>query len=239
MATQTKNEETSLITLTVAQPDEALFRQSADLLLATKNFEITSADMALKAGVGLKEIKALAKELNRKRIEITGPFNQGLKKVNDLFRPAKDWLTQAEELMKSKLLYYQQEQDRIAREAQAKADEEARKERVKLEKAADLAAQAGMDDRAEELEEQAQVHEAPVIQSAAPKLEGIHTRVTWKAEVTNKMEFVKYVIEKRPDLLWLIEINQSKLNAQAIALKESLDLPGIKAVKEESITARS
>ena len=239
MATQMKNEESNLIALTVERPDEALFKKSARILDVAKRYKITSPSLSQLAGDDLKEIKALSKELNRKRLEITGPLNQALKKVNDLFRPAKNWLDQAERLMKGKLLSYQTEQELVVLKAQREADEEARKERVKLEKAADLAAQAGMDDRAEELEEQAQVHEAPVIQSAAPKLEGIHTRTTWKAEVTDRLEFLKFVVEKRNDLLLLIEFNQSALNAHARSKKDSLDFPGVKVVKEESITARS
>ena len=231
--------ESNLIELTVERPDEALFNQSKYLMQLAQNYEITSPEMAINAGDDLKAIKTLAKQLNKKRTAITGPINKALKEVNSLFRPAKDWLSQAERLIKSKLLAFQREQDRIARELQAKADEEARKERLKLKKAADLAAMAGMAERAEDLREEAEVQEAPVVVSEAPKLEGIATRKTWKAEVTDKLLFVKHVAEKRNDLLGLIKIDQSALNAQARSLKDSLDIPGIKAVIEETIVARS
>ncbi len=231
--------ESNLIELTVERPDEALFNQSKYLMELAQNYEITSPGMAITAGYDLKSIKALAKQLEDKRTAITKPLNQALREVNALFKPAKKWLSDAEMLIKGKLLSYQAEQDRIARELQAKADEEARKERLKLKKAADLAAMAGMDERAEDLREEAGVQEAPMIVSTAPKLEGIATRKTWKAEVTNKLLFVKHVAEKRNDLLGLIKIDQSALNAQARSLKDSLDIPGIKAVIEETIVARS
>ena len=231
--------ESNLITLTVEHPDEELFRQSENWLEIVESFEITAPDIALNAGESLKKIKALKKQLEKKRTAITVPINQALREVNALFKPAKDWLAQAERLMKAKLLKYQTEQERIARELQAKADEEARKERVKLKKAADLAAMAGMAERAEDLREEAEVQEAPVVVSTAPKLEGIATRKTWKAEVTNKLLFVQHVAEKRNDLLGLIKIDQSALNAQARSLKGGLDIPGIKAVIEETIVARN
>lgn len=233
-------EEKNLITLTVEHPDEALFRLSATFLEnAERSSKITSSEKALATGEDLKEIKKLRKELEQKRTSITAPINKALKEINALFKPAKDWLSQAERLMKTELLEYQTEQERIAQEAQRKADEEARKEREKLERKATIAGLVGMDNKAEELREEAQTQEAPVITSAAPKIEGVHTRVTWKAEIIDKLAFVKFVIDKRPDLLNLIKIDQAALNAQARSQKGELDMPGIKAVEEKNIVAGS
>ena len=231
--------ESNLIELTVERPDEALFDESKRLMELAQIYDIASSEAAVKAGYDLKTVKVLAKQLEDKRTSITKPLNQALREVNALFKPAKDWLKKAEGLIKGKMLEFQREQDRIARELQAKADEEARKERLKLKKAADLAAMAGMAERAEDLREEAEVQEAPVIVSTAPKLEGIATRKTWKAEVTDKLLFVKHVAEKRNDLLGLIKVDQSALNAQARSLKDGLDIPGIKAIIEETIVARS
>jgi colicin import membrane protein len=231
--------EGNLIELTVARPDEALFNHSKHLMELAQNYEITSPEMAVAVGDDLKAVKTLAKQIEDKRTSITKPLNQALREVNALFKPAKNWLKKAEGLIKDKLLKFQREQERIARELQAKADEEARKERVRLEKKASDAELVGEPDRAEDLREQAEIQEAPVIASTAPKLEGIATRKTWKAEVTNKLLFVKYVAEKRNDLLGLIKIDQSALNAQARSLKDSLDLPGIKVEIEETIVARN
>lgn len=238
------NEESNLITLTVEHPDEALFRLSASLLEMAESYTITNPEMAVNAGEELKEIKALYKDLEKKRTGATQPINQALREINGWFKPAKQWLKDAEGLLKTKLLKYQAEQDRIAQEAQRKIDEEAEQERKRLEKAAALAAQAGMDERAEELREEVEVQQeelqqAPVIKSAAPKIEGIVTKTTWKAEVTDKLLFVKHVASTRPDLIALIQINQSALNGQARSLKGSLDLPGIRVYEEKNIAARS
>ncbi len=233
-------EEKNLITLTVEHPDEALFRLSATFLEnAERSSKITSSEKALATGEDLKEIKRLRKELEQKRTSITAPINKALKEINALFKPAKDWLSQAERLIKTKLLEYQTEQERIAQEAQRKADEEARKEREKRERKATIAGLVGMDNKAEELREEAQTQEAPVITSVAPKIEGVHTRVTWKAEIVDKLAFVKFVIDKRPDLLSLIKIDQAALNVQARSQKDELDMPGIKAIEEKNIVAGS
>lgn len=239
----TKKKVDNLLALTIEQPDDALFKQSQILLVMAESYIVTTPEQAITAGEQLKEIKALAREVESKRKEMTVPINQGLRKINDFFRPAKKWLSEAEHLVKIKLLKYQQDQALIAQEAQRKADEEARKERVKLEKAAALAAQAGMDDRADELKEEIEVQEietreAPAVVSAAPKLQGISTRRIWEAEVTDKLTFVKYVAEN-PSMLGYLKINESALHAQARTLKDEMNFPGVKAVEHKSIAARS
>ncbi len=231
--------ESDLIVLTVERPDEELFDQSRSLMELAQDYKITSPEEAIEAADDLKAVKALAKEINKKRLAITGPINKALKEVNALFKPAKDWLSEAEKLIKNKLLAFQREQERIARKLQVEADERAREERSKLEEAAIAAEWMGETEEAEELREEVEVQEAPVVVSIAPKIEGITTRITWKGEVTDKLLFVKYIAEKRNDLLELIKIDQSALNAQARSLKKELDIPGIKAVPEETIVARS
>lgn len=231
--------ETELIALSIKRPDEALFRDSEALLAAAREFRIATPEAALAASEDLKRIKTLARQVEEKRTVITGPINDALREVNALFKPAKDWLTQAEKLVKGKLLEFQSEQDRIAREAQVKADEEARKQREKLEEQMAKAEAKGKAEKAEELRERIQTQVTPVIPSAAPKIAGIAIREIWKAEVTDKMAFLKHVVEVRPDLAALVLIDQSGLNAQARSLKDALDLPGVKAVKETIMAARS
>ncbi len=226
-----------IVTLTVKRPDEALFKQSTYLLDLAEDYEISTPELAVAAADDLKAVKALAKQLEQKRTAITGPINQALREVNALFKPAKEWLSQAEQLLKGKLLAYQNEQDRIARELQAEADALAKKEQEKLDRRAAKAEAKGKAEKAEALRRVAETTTAPVIESAAPKLSGIATRETWKAEVTDKALLLKHIVNERPDLLPLVEINQSALNAQARSLKNELDLPGVEVKKETSLAA--
>jgi colicin import membrane protein len=226
-----------LAALNLERPD-ALFKKAQEWQVITYAYKVTSPEAALAAGEDLKLVKALARQLEEKRTAITGPINKALKEVNALFKPAQEWLAEAERLLKSALLGFQADQNRIAREAQAKADQEARKEREKLEQQAARAEIKGKIEKAEELRDQAQAQVAPIVSSAEPKLSGIVTRETWKAEVTDKLAFVKHVVEARPDLIALILIDQASLNAQARSLKDALDLPGVRAVKETILAAR-
>ena len=257
-------DESNLITLTVEHPDQAIFDESAIWLEQAKTFNITSPGIARNAGESLKKIKALKRQLEKKRTAATGPINKALREINGWFKPAKEWLTIAESMMKTKILAYEAEQERIAQEAQRKADDKARKQREKLEAKAAAAraeeesaraaiAKAKGDEAkaaaaalakkqaaiAAKLEEKAEIVQAPVISTTAPEIEGVHTRVTWKAEVTDKAAFIKFIVEQRPDLMGVIEIDQSKLNGYARLLKEEFDMPGVEAKAEKSIAARS
>ncbi len=231
-------DETDLLVLNVKRPDETLFHDSEAALEIARDRKVTTPEMAIATAEDLKAVKTLAKQLNEKRLAITRPLNDALKEVNALFKPAKEWLKEAEGLLKNKLLDFQNEQERIAREAQAEADAEARKERERLERKAKLASAVGMSEKAEELREKAETQIAPAITSAAPKIAGVTRRETWKAEVTDKAALLKHIVEVRPDLLALVKIDQSALNAQARSLKDELNLPGVKVVKEASIAAR-
>lgn len=229
----------NLVVLKVKRPDDTLFKSSEDLLEIARGREITTPEMAIAVGEDLKGIKTLAKQLEAKRTAITQPLNQALREVNALFKPAKDWLKQAEVVLKAKLLEYQTEQERIARERQAKADATARKEREKLERRAAKAEAKGKTEKAEVLREVAEAQAAPVIESAAPKLAGIARRVTWKAQVTDELALVKHIVEERRDLMRLVKIDQSALNAEARHLKDELNLPGVEVVEETSIAAHA
>ena len=231
-----KNE---IVSITIPRPDGALFSRSKASLSAAKGFEISTPEDAEDAGAILREIKGTARELEEKRTSITKPINQALREINALFKPAKAWLADAEQHIKGKLLAYQNEQARIARELQAEADALAAKEQAKLDRRAAKAEAKGKAEKAEALRKVAETTIAPVIETAAPKLSGIATREIWKAEITDQPALVKHIAIDQNELLYLIKIDQSALNALARRLKSDLDLPGVKAVSETSLAARA
>ncbi len=233
-----KKKVESLLALTVEQPDDAVFKQSKKLLVMAEDFEIATPEQSITAAEHLRDIKALAKEVENTRKEMTVPINQGLRKINDFFRSPKEWLADAETFLKTKILKYQQDQELIAQEAQRKADEKVRKKKERLEARAAAARIAGQEAKADKLEVDAKIAHAPVISSPAPKLKGVQTRTIWKANVTDKLELVKYVAEN-PSMIGLLKVDQLKLNGQARLMKEDFNIPGVDAVPEQSIAARS
>ena len=231
-------DKSDLIVVNVERPNKAMFKASEDMLDAAQGRTITSSETAIAAGQQLAAVKTIAKELESKRTTITGPLNIALQEVNELFRPAKKWLKEAEILLKSKILEFQNEQERIARERQAEADALARKEREKLEARAGKAEAKGKEEKAAALRQVAEIQVAPIIESAAPKIVGVSTRVTWKAEVVSPRALIGYIAQN-PDMMMLVDFNQSFLDSLARLHKDKLDIPGVKAVEEKQLISRS
>ena len=124
-------ENNIVISLPPKNPD--LVRRAGSLKKIAENYVIDSQQMHECAAEDLRNIKSLQKRLEDQRTSEVGPLNAEVKKINDEYRAPTDWLKEAESILKSKVLGYTKDQERIAQEAQRKADELARQERAKLE----------------------------------------------------------------------------------------------------------
>lgn len=256
--------------------DTVTYDASAAIVLATKaqnaltsasDFVIDSPTMFELASDDLKQVKALQKEVEEKRTSITGPLNQAVKAVNDLFRSPKEYLDKAEATLKRAMVTWTTEQERIAAEARAKAEAEARAERERLaaiereqaeaarraQEEAEAAAAAGDEQAAAEAmaaaqaaQEQAAVAAltaqvvtiAPAVEAPA-KVTGISGRVTYSAEVTDLLALVQAVAAGQAPIECL-QADTKFLGAQARAFKKAGQLfPGVMAVAERSIAARA
>ena len=211
---------------------------SSATLTAAQNFKITTAPQYEEAGEKLKGIMALKKK-------IAETFDPHIKRAFEAHRSLvaekkthETPLQTAEALLKRAMLGYSLAEEQKRREAEARAQEEARKEREKLEARAAKAAAAGKEEKAAALATAASAVVAPIIQPTTPKLAGISTRTTYRAEVVDLMELVKAVAAGTVPLLAL-QANQTFLNNQARAMKETLAYPGVKAVQETGLASRS
>lgn len=206
-------------------------------LETAKCFTIDSDAMLEIAGEELKAIKAKAKELEERRKAITVPMDNAKKKVMDLFREPLAMLEQAEGILKKAILAYQQEQRRLAEEASRIAEEAAALERKRVQEEAMAAAKAGDAEGAAEMLMAAEMSVATPV-AAQQKVDGISTRTIWSAEVTDKVAYIQYALA-HPELLDTIVVDMKPLNKMAGALKEKLNIPGIKPVATETISARA
>jgi hypothetical protein len=193
----------------------------------------------------LKGIKAL-------RSEVDAAFDPIVKSAFDAHktavaqkRKAEAPLTEAESIIKRSLSDYSIEQERLRQEEQRKRDEIARRE----EEDRRLAEAALMEREGQEFGDAALVAEAhalieqPVtavtaapLPKAIPTVQGISHRMTYSAEVTSLAALVKHIAQY-PNLLPLLKVDQTALNAQARSLKESLSLPGVRLVKTANVAA--
>lgn len=256
--------------------DTLTYDASSAIILTTKaqtamasasDYVIDSHTMFELASDDLMQIKSLQKEVEEKRTSITGPLNQAVKAVNDLFRAPKEYLDKAEATLKRAMVTWTTEQERLAAIARAEAEAAARAERERLaamereqqeaarkaQEEAQAAAAAGDQEaaqramaEAEAAQQQAAVAAmtaqvvtmAPVVEAPA-KVTGISGRVTYSAEVTNLLELVKAVASGTAPLE-AIQADTKFLGAQARAFKKAGQLyPGVMAVAERSIAARA
>lgn len=244
-----------------------LATKAQSALTSASDFVIDSPTMFELASDDLKQVKSLQKEVEEKRTSITGPLNQAVKAVNDLFRAPKDYLDRAEATLKRSMVTWTTEQERIAAEARRVAEAAARAERERLaalereqqeaarkaQEEAQAAAEAGDTEAAAQAMAQAQaaqeqaamtavtasvVSAAPLVEAPA-KVSGISGRMTFSADVTNLLELVKAVAEGKAPIE-AIQADMKFLNAQARAFKNPGQLyPGVITMVERSISARA
>lgn len=219
-------------------PSEAQLASVSSPILETANsFIIDSPVMYEMAGDELKTIKAKYKLLEDQRKAITQPMDAAKKQVMDLFRKPLEMLEQAEGIIKRTMLAYQNEQRRLQAEAQRKIDEAAAAERQRMAEQAKAAEQTGDVASAVALQSAADMVVAPTVKMEPAKVSGISTTVRWSAEITDKIAFLQHALA-HPEFMEAIDINMKPLNQMAVALKDKLNIPGVKAVSTESISAR-
>jgi len=150
------------------------------------------------AGDDLKRIKSKSKELDTLRKSITQPLDESKKKTMAIFKVPLDLLANAESIVKSSMIGFQQEQERIRREEEQRREEiqrkaaeklrlEAQKEAERIAKLKTPAAKERAEVKAAELVEQAEQVEAFDTAIAPVKVEvtGISTRKLWKFKVVD------------------------------------------------------
>ncbi len=218
--------------------DEKLSAAAQRFLEQAKAMVIDSDDMLSIANDELKAIKKHAGDLSAERVELTKPLDDLKKKLMDKFRKPLAVLDEAEGIYKRTIGGYLTKREDARRAAQARADEEARKEAEKLQKRAEKAEASGNIEKAQALAATATAvaASAPIV-PATPKVDGLSTAKLYKGEVTDFAALLRFVADN-PMFRNLIEVNQAALNKAASSFKEQLAIPGVKLVIEQSVRSR-
>ena len=175
----------------------------------------------------------MVKGMQKKIAETFGPivskayatWKEATEQRNRFAKP----LTNAEAMVKSKMQEYDREQQRIADEAQAKIDAQARKEREEAELRAKNWEAKGNTVKAEQIRLQAESKPVPVVKKAVPKTEGIKYITDWKYEIID--------INLIPKEYWTVD--ESKIARVVKATKGTLQILGLKIYSEKRIAAGS
>lgn len=194
-----------------------------------RTYQVTTAEQYSAGAEDLKRVKAAQKCLEDERTGITGPLNAALKRVNNLFRTPGDRLARIERAIKQRLGDFADEQERLRREEQRKADEVARKDRERIEAQAAKAAAAGKTEKAEQLQERAASVVAPVVHRDPPKVAGLSSREVWKFEVVDPAQVPRE---------WCA-VDESKIRRQVAATRGETKIPGVRVYAERQLAAAS
>jgi len=216
---------------------QSAVKSTAMVLTQAESLQITTADEFQEAAVALREVASRRRDIDDERKRLVRPIDEARARIQELFRPALENLARAEQLLKGSISRWNAEQDRLRRIAEAAAAEAARKESDRLAALAQRAAAAGKFEKAAALEGAAD--SVPIAEVAEPpKARGISTRESWKANIVDKGALVQAVADGKVPLD-VLDVNMTVLNQMARALKGNLHYPGVEAVREDIVSARS
>jgi hypothetical protein len=198
---------------------------------------ITSPDSYQRACDFLKGVKAL-------REEIAETFDPHIKRAYDSHRAlcaekkdAEAPLAEAERIVKTALVAWDTEQERIRLAEQRRLEAEAKRQEEdrRISEAEYLSDQGAIDEADALLDAPIDV---PVVAIAptTPKVSGIAYRETWSAKVTDLHALVKFVAAN-PSHLGLLQASLPALNAQARSLKAQMRIPGVQAIATKDVAA--
>lgn len=223
----------------VTHPSAAMLsRGAAAALDLVQGFEVVDAPTFEIAADELKAIKARSSALDEQRKGITAPMDAAKKAVMDLFRGPLEILSEAERLLKSKMLAYQQAEQRKADEARIAAERAAAEERARMRAEAEKLAAEGRTGEAAVKEQIAQmVMASPVAVPDAPAVKGISTTTTIDFEIVDLLALVQHVAQ-RPELIALVAADTTKVRAYVRGLGMQCNLPGVRVFSKQSLSAR-
>lgn len=184
----------------------------------------------------LAQIKREAKDIDTGKQSVLRPLLEATAALRNGFRPAEEALTQAEQVIKGKLVTYTTELERQRREAERIAQEAQRKEEARLQALADKAVARGDLAKAEAFAARAEtVALSPVAVESAPTAGGLSFATTWSAEVTDLRALAAAVLAGTvPEMA--IAPDMKYINATARATKGAMRWAGVKWI--ETKTAR-
>lgn len=192
----------------------------------------TSYDKAVEARVSAK---AWLKEVGEFFDSMQKPAYEAYKKILDNRKTACEPVEKHLANLNRALIAFDDEQERLRREEQRRLEEIAFKEaeEKRLAEAAHLE-QVGADAETIDamLSAPVAVVERPIATPTYERSKAVIYRDNWQGEVTDLFALVKAVAKDKSKLN-LLQINQPALNQLAKALKETMAIPGVRAVNNK------
>lgn len=201
-------------------------------LIAASQRAVIDSNEAMEKGADLaKMLKSLAKKIEEIRVTKVKPLNDEVKIINEQHKSIIDPLTMAAKTVEGKMLTFQREQERIARE-----EAEARRLQQEQERIAAIKAAAIIDENGDspeiivpEVQEVTAIAVPQLTRSLRGSVAGI--RKTWTYEVTD----IVALANARPDLVQEIS---ARINAEIKGEDGNRNIPGLKIYQQETMSVR-
>ena len=214
--------------------DEALVIAEAGMQLTVT--DQPSYDLAAKS---VKRIREIRKHIGEVYDPIQKRERETVKATREERRKYEDPLALAEKHARGEIARFDQEQERLRMEEQRKAEEEARKadEERRLQEAQAAEQNGAKPAVLNRILEQQSVTPVPKAAPTYQKASGVGTRENWSAEVTD-MRALAEAVSKGKVSINALQANQTFLNQQARSMKDTLQIPGVRAVVTRGTTFR-
>lgn len=219
-----------------------LFAECENTLKGAQSLTIETDSQYENAGKFTLCMRALSKEINEQRVNITKPLDDAKKEVMDIFRDPLKKLEEAQKTIDAALAKYHLKKEKEIKDAELKAFEQARleeeKKRKALEEKAVKAEVAGDELKAEIFREKAEALHVPVIPKyipSAPKVAGVSMRSVWKAKVSDFKQIPQNFYINDPKVQIAII---SVMDSLARATKGGIQVPGVEFKEEKTVAGR-
>lgn len=192
------------------------------------DYAVTTEAQAEEAGEILKRANAAVKDIEERRVSITGPMNESLKRVNAEAKESSAPWNAILTRVKAAVSTFRQKQQEQARLAQEAADKAARQERERLERQAQKAHDKGDVEKASGLAAQA-ASTVPVTLPKPAKVEGVTTVEGWGYEITNEQEIPRQYLMP----------NETMIGSMVRSTKGKVPIPGVRIFRKDSVRVKS
>jgi colicin import membrane protein len=220
---------------------EQVIKETEIMVKSYDNYIVANQKNYNDAGESLKVIKSKYKEVDDLRKSLTKPLDDSKKRIMELFGKPLDFLEKAEQAVKSAMLKWQQEQERIRKAEEERLQAEQRRQAAELERQAKEAeeraaklktseAREKAEAKAAELKSQAAVVASvnPVVESAFVAVKGVATRTVWKFKIVD--------VNKIPREFMIPD--EKLIGKMAEVTKGTKKIDGVEFYSEEIIAAR-
>lgn len=210
---------------------DARLAELAEILTTAESLTITTPTEYEAAAELLQRLKGVMKQSEEERKALVKPLQDEVARINGEFKPVKERHDHVEGMLKRAIRNYNDEQERKAREIEAREREKHEREQAKLAERAKKAEEKGQTHKADQLRSQAADAPMPNIAPETPKVSGVHTRDVHKWD---------YVDENQVNRAYLIpDVKAIGAVVKSMGKRAEGVVGGIRVWTEQEVVSRA